>query len=365
MGRVPNFGSVGIIGDLTKTLPAVGLELAARQQMVTSTFLVLVAAILLVAFSVRTSRAIFKELRSASAKTDAGRADYVLGLVVIVAGMAGFGLLVSLRSDYCGVPDSNHLYRCFGQGIVPDLVVTYLKNMGIEVPSLKPLLDRSIDVVNISVVAAAACLLFTLLLLPRGFDRVVVSGGVRTPEKIGAAELKRWLDNRVRSLNGLSLFSALVFVAGIAQMFAWMNWPVSIMTKGLITGVDEDILRESYQALINGVLQFHAVWFGMLVAALIFTTNMVLFFKCRVLAREIIARCTASIAAAEQQLAEAATAEQAAKAIEAAKAEIAAAEETMTQANDEATFKSYFDSYRGYLLALAPAIVQQLLTLGS
>jgi hypothetical protein len=243
--------------------------------------------------------------------------------------------------------------------------VTYLKNMGIEVPNLQAWLDRSIDATNITVVATGACLLFTLLLLPRGFDRVVESDGVRTPEKIGAAELKRWLDNRVRSLNGLSLFTALVFVAGIAQMFAWMNWPVSIMTKGLITGVDEDILRESYQALVSGVLQFHAVWFGLLVAALIFTTNMVLFFKCRVLAREIIARCTASIAAAERDLTDAATAEPAAKAIEAAKAEIAAAEEAMNQANDEATFKTYFDSYRGYLLALAPAIVQQLLTFGS
>jgi predicted amino acid-binding ACT domain protein len=109
MGRVPNFGSVGITSDVSKTLPAVGLELAARQQMVTSTFLVLVAAVLLIAVSFRTSRAIFNELRSATAKTDAGRADYVLGLVVIVAGMAGFGLLASLRSNYCGVPDSNHL----------------------------------------------------------------------------------------------------------------------------------------------------------------------------------------------------------------------------------------------------------------
>ena len=45
MGRVPNFGSVGITTDVTKTFPAAGLELAARQQMVTSTFLVLVAAV--------------------------------------------------------------------------------------------------------------------------------------------------------------------------------------------------------------------------------------------------------------------------------------------------------------------------------
>jgi hypothetical protein len=273
------------------------------------------------------------------------------------------------------VPDSNHLYRCFGKGIVPDLILEYLKNMGIEVPSLKTWLDRSIDLTNVTIVATGACLLFTLLLLPRGFDRVVKENGARRLEQISAEELKRWLDNRIRSLNALSLFTALVFVAGIAQMFGWMNWPVSIMTRGLIVGVDEDVLREGYLALVSGVLQFHAVWFGLLVAALIFPTNMVLFFKCRVLAREIIARSAASVAALERALEanaklpaeqqDPALAEKAAKAIEAAQAEIAAAEATVTQANDEATFKSYFDSYRGYLLALAPAIVQQLLTLGA
>jgi hypothetical protein len=368
MGRVPNFGSIGITKNPALTLPAAGLELAARQQMVTTTFLLLIATVLLVAFAFRTSRAVFSELCSNNAKTDAGRADYVLALVVIVVGMAGVGLMAALRSNYCGVPDSNHLYRCVGKGIVPDLIITYLKNMGVEVPNLKSLLDWSIDLTNIAVVAAGACLLFTLLLLPRGFDRVVKTGAARTPEKISTEELKRWLDNRNRTLNALSLLTALVFAAGIAQMFGWMNWPLSIMTKELLTGVHADmvdVLRESYQALVSSVLQFHAVWFGLLVAALIFPTNMVLFYKSRVLAREIIERSRAVLEANAPPAADDPNAAETEKVIEAAKAEIAAADEILERANAEATFKGYFDSYRGYLLALAPAIVQELLTLGS
>jgi hypothetical protein len=251
---------------------------------------------------------------------------------------------------------------------VPDLIITYLKNMGVEIPNLKALLDWSIDLTNIAVVAAGACLLFTLLLLPRGFDRVVTTGAARTPEKITTEELKRWLDNRNRTLNALSLLTALVFAAGIAQMFGWMNWPLSIMTKELLTGVHADmvdVLRESYQALVSSVLQFHAVWFGLLVAALIFPTNMVLFYKSRVLAREIIERSRAVLEANAPPAADDPNAAETEKVIEAAKAEIAAADEILERANAEATFKGYFDSYRGYLLALAPAIVQELLTLGS
>lgn len=376
LGRVPNFGTISITRDPLKTLPAAGFELAARQQMVTSTFLLFLAAVVAAAFAGYTVRAVFKELRSASAKTDANRTDYILGLVVIVAGIAGFSLLASLGSDYCGVPDSHHLYRCVGKGIVPDLVLTYLKNMGVEIPGLKPLLDRSIDVANIAVAAAGACLLFALLLLPRGFDRMVATHGKAVPEAISAEELKRWLANRMRSLNALSMLTALLLVAGIAQMFGWMNWPLSIMTKDLLVGVDKDaplVLRESYQALVSSVLQFHAVWFGLLVAALIFPTNLLLFYKCRVLAREIIARSRTAISTHELWLAEnaesdprtAAEVAEATKLIAAAKAEIAGADQILDQANAEATFKGYFENYRGYLLALAPAIVQKLLMLGS
>jgi hypothetical protein len=376
LGHIPDFGPITLTTDAAKLKAAVGFELAAREQIVTTAFMLFIAAALLIGLSVRTVWSIVAEFHNDAVKTDADRADYFVGLGLVVAGMAAVGLFAAMRSNYCGATDSHHLYRCFGKGIIPELIMGYLQSIAAGIDNLQGLLDTTVDLTNIAVVAAGASLLLALLLLPRGFDRTIkTSGGGSAPEPIRADELKRWLTNRTRSLNALSLLTALVLVAGIAQMFSWMSWPMPLMSKDLLQeGTTPETLHDSYEALVNGVLQFHAVWFGLLVAALIFPTNVLLFYKCRVLGRQIIADAKAVVVRDEQWLAQNAqlpleqqdqdNAALATQEVAELKTEIEAADGLIDQANAEATFKGYFDSYRGYLLALAPAIVQKLLEIG-
>jgi hypothetical protein len=79
------------------------------------------------------------------------------------------------------------------------------------------------------------------------------------------------------------------------------------------------------------------VWYGLMVAALIFATRSVLARKCRQLAAEIVAY--AGTPAHDRE----------------------AAQKLIDETFAGASVQVYFERYRTYLLALAPAIAQQLL----
>ena len=151
-------------------------------------------------------------------------------------------------------------------------------------------------------------------------------------------DLKDWFAGRLRRFELLSFVISLALVAGIAQMSTWMHWPRAIMNEDvLIGGNTVAYLKGNYEALTDSVLQFSAVWYGLMVAALIFATRAVLAYKCRQLAAEILDYP--------------ATSEEDRK----------VAQKLIDETFAGASPQVYFERYRTYLLALAPAIAQQLL----
>ena len=73
-------------------------------------------------------------------------------------------------------------------------------------------------------------------------------------------------------------------------MNAWMRWPQAIMNEQvLVGGGTVASLKANCEAMTDSVLQFSAIRYGLMVAALIFATRAVLARKCRYLAAEIVA----------------------------------------------------------------------------
>ena len=103
----------------------------------------------------------------------------------------------------------------------------------------------------------------------------------------------------------------------------------------LVGGGTVASLKANCEAMTNSVLQFSAIWYGPMVAALIFATRAVLARRCRDLAAEIVAYPGAPAPDRE------------------------AAQKLIDETFAGASPQAYFERYRTYLLA--PAIAQQLL----
>jgi hypothetical protein len=328
----PYFGNPQLSGS-AGVRSALGAVIAGKHMIVTTTMLFVAAAGAMVVIALWTIWEIAGEVRGGDL-TDMSRADAFLsiGLVVILVSIPA--MVVILGAAQCGTP---YLFQCMGKGILPELMDSYAQRL--LAADLKPFetLAWAETISTRTIGAAGLVLLAAMVMLPRGLEDPVTDAAGK-PMPVPVAQLKDWFTGRLKRFELISVVISLALVAGIAQMNAWMRWPQAIMNDAVLVGAGTVAsLRANYEAMTDSVLQFSAVWYGLMVAALIFATRSVLARKCRDLAAEIVAHPGTS--APDRETAQ--------KLID----------ETFTGASPQV----YFERYRTYLLALAPAIAQQLL----
>lgn len=328
----PYFGIPQLAGS-AGVRSALGAFIAGKHMIVTTTMLFVAAAGAMVVVAVWTIWEISAEVRGDDL-TDMSRADTLLsvGLVVLVVSIPA--MIVILGTAQCGTP---YLFQCMGKGILPELMDDYASRL--FAGDLKPFETLAwAEIISTRTIGAAGLvLLAAMVMLPRGLEDPVLDANGQ-PMPVPAKRLKDWFSGRLRRFELLSFIISLALVAGIAQMSAWMHWPQAIMNDDvLIGGGTVRYLKGNYEALTDSVLQFSAVWYGLMVAALIFATRAVLARKCRQLASEILEH--PGTPEPDRETAQ------------------TLIDETFAGAGPQV----YFERYRTYLLALAPAIAQQAL----
>ena len=321
---VPDFGRPPF-ADIAALRPALGAVVAGKHEIVTVSLLLVIAAGVLAILATATAWAIVREARG-SASTGMEYTDTWLSIgVILVVTIPAF--IAVLGSTQCG---EFYLHQCLGKNILPGLFDDYLKTLGVTDIAPGVTLENAAIAGNISVAVAAFTLLAAMTLLPRGLEQA----GAVPP--VGA--LKKWFARRLRRFELLSFLTSLMLVAGIAQLNSWMKWPLVLMNEEVLQGKEAiEALRANYEALADSVLQYSAVWYGLMEAALIFTTRLVLSHKCRQLADAILADPASTEPDKEE------------------------AQKLIDETFAGSSAQVYFERYRTYLLALAPAIAQQLL----
>jgi hypothetical protein len=328
----PYFGNPQLEGS-AGVRSALGAVYAGKHLIITTTLLFVAAAAVMVAVGAWTIWEIAGEVRGDDL-TDMSRADAFLSIGLVVLLVSAPALIVIFTAAQCGAP---YLFECMGRGILPDLLVNYSKRIYALDLDPRSTLEWAETISTRIIGLAGLVLLAAMVMLPRGLEEPMTDAAGK-PMPVPIAQLRDWFTGRLRRFELISFVISLALVAGIAQMNSWMKWPLAIMTDAVLVG-DATVhsLRGNYEALTNSVLQFSAVWYGLMVAALIFSTRAVLARKCRQLANEIL----------DYPATPAADREAAQKLID----------ETFAGASPQV----YFERYRTYLLALAPAIAQQLL----
>jgi hypothetical protein len=328
----PDFGAP-VLGEADSVRAALGAFIAGKHLIVTTTLLFVAAAGAMIVVAVWTIWEIADEVRGDDL-TDMSRVDAFLSIGLVVLLVSIPALIVILGSAQCGTP---YLFQCMGKGLLPELMERFAQRL--DAADLRPFDTlRWAEIVSTRVIAVAGLvLLAAMVMLPRGLEDPVTDAEGR-PMPVPIAQLKDWFTGRLRRFELISFVISLGLVAGIAQMNAWMKWPLAIMNDAVLAGGSAvAALKGNYEALTDSVLQFSAVWYSLVVAAVIFATRSVLARKARQLAGEIVAYPATPDADRET----------AQKLID----------ETFAGANPHV----YFERYRTYLLALAPAIAQQLL----
>jgi hypothetical protein len=320
----PDFGRPPF-ADIAVLRPALGDVVAGKHSIVTLTLLLVIAASVLAAIAAWTAAGITREVRGSALTAMAGADTWASIGVVIAVTIPAF--LAVLGDTQCG---EFYLYQCLGKGILPGLFDDYLAKLSVTDIAPALTLRNAAIAGNAAVAAAAFTMLAAMTLLPRGLEQ---AGAVPA---IG--DLKTWFARRVRRFELLSFLTSLMLVAGIAQLNSWMKWPLVLMNEEVLVGEQAVAqFRANYEALADSVLQYSAVWYGLMVAALIFTTRLILSHKCRQLADRIVSDPNA------------------------AQADKDAAQSLIDETFSGSSAQVYFERYRTYLLALAPAIAQQLL----
>ena len=331
----PYFGAPQL-ADASDVRSALGAVIAGKHFIVTTTMLFIAAAGAMVVIAVWTIWEISAEVRGDDALTDMSRADALLSIALVVILVSIPALVVILGAAQCGTP---YLFQCMGKGVLPELLDNYAKRL--IASDLKPFETLAwAEIISTRTIGAAGMILLAaMVMVPRGLEAPVLdANGQPTDAPVPVKALKEWFSGRVRRFELLSFVISLALVAGIAQMSSWVRWPLAIMNEDvLIGGGTVGFLKGNYQALTDSVLQFSAVWYGLMVAALIFATRAVLAYKCRQLAAEIVD--------------DPGTSDDDRK----------TAQKLIDDTFAGASPQVYFERYRTYLLALAPAIAQQLL----
>jgi hypothetical protein len=298
--------------------------------------LFIAAAGAMVVVAVWTIWEISAEVRGDDALTDMSRADALLSIALVVILVSIPALVVILGAAQCGTP---YLFQCMGKGILPELLDNYAKRL--IASDLKPFESLAwAEIISTRTIGVAGMILLAaMVMLPRGLEAPILdANGQPTDAPVPVKALNEWFSGRLRRFELLSFVISLALVAGIAQMSSWMHWPLAIMNEDVVIGGGTvEYLKGNYQALTDSVLQFSAVWYGLMVAALIFATRAVLAYKCRQLASEIVDDPATSDD--DRKIAQ------------------KLVDDTFAGASPQV----YFERYRTYLLALAPAIAQQVL----
>jgi hypothetical protein len=328
----PYFGNPQLAGS-AGVRSALGAVIAGKHMIVTTTMLFVAAAGAMVVVAVWTIWEIAGEVRGDDL-TDMSRLDAFLSIALVVILVSIPALIVILGAAQCGTP---YLFQCMGKGILPELMDNYASRLFAR--DLKPFetLAWAETISTRTIGAAGLILLAAMVMLPRGLEDPVTDSDGK-PMPVPVAPLKDWFTSRLRRFELISFVISAALVAGIAQMSAWMNWPRALMTDSVLIGAGTAAaLKGNYEAMTDSVLQFSAVWYGLMVAALIFATRSVLARKCRQLAAEIVEYAGTSEPDRER------------------------AQKLIDETFAGASPQVYFERYRTYLLALAPAIAQQLL----
>ncbi len=328
----PNFGQPQFAGA-AEMRSVLGAVIAGKHMIATTTMLFVAAVGMMVVVGGWTVWEIAGEVRG-SDLTDMSRADAYLSIGLVVVLVSIPALVILLGDAQCG---ATYLFQCMGKGILPDLLENYASRLfALDLNPFETLAWAEI-VSTRTIGVAGLVMLATMVMLPRGLEDPV-KDAAGAPMPVPLAQVKDWFTGRLRRFELLSFVVSLTLVAGIAQMSAWMHWPQALMTEEvLIGGNTAERLKANYEALTDSVLQFGAVWYGLMVAALIFATRAALARKCRDLAAEIVAYPGTP------------------------DADRAAAQALIDETFAGASPQVYFERYRTYLLALAPAIAQQLL----
>ena len=328
----PYFGNPQLSGS-AGVRSALGAVIAGKHMIVTTTMLFVAAAGAMMVVAVWTIWEIAGEVRGDDL-TDMSRVDAFLSIGLVVVLVSIPAMIVILGAAQCGTP---YLFQCMGRDILPELMDNYAKRL--FAADLKPFetLAWAETISTRTIGAAGLILLAAMVMLPRGLEDPVTDAAGK-PMPVPVARLKDWFTGRLKRFELISVVISLALVAGIAQMNAWMRWPQAIMNEQvLVGGGTVASLKANYEAMTDSVLQFSAIWYGLMVAALIFATRAVLARKCRDLAAEIVAYPGTSAPDRE------------------------AAQKLIDETFAGASPQVYFERYRTYLLALAPAIAQQLL----
>ncbi|HEV8390744.1 MAG TPA: hypothetical protein VGQ35_12925, partial [Dongiaceae bacterium] len=328
----PYFGNPQLAGS-AGVRSALGAVIAGKHMIATTTMLFVAAAGVMVVVGVWTIWEIAGEVRGDDL-TDMSRADTFLSIGLIVVLVSIPALIIILGAAQCG---ATYLFQCMGQGILPDLLDNYAKRL--FAADLRPFETLAwAEIVSTRTIGVAGLvLLAAMVMLPRGLEDPVLDAAGQ-PVPVPLARLKEWFAGRLRRFELMAFVISLTLVAGIAQQSAWMHWPQAIMNEDVLVGGNTvRFLKGNYEALTDSVLQFGAVWYGLMVAALIFSTRAVLARKCRDLAAEIVAYPGTPEPDRE------------------------AAQTLIDETFAGASPQVYFERYRTYLLALAPAIAQQVL----
>lgn len=298
----PYFGTPQL-GGSAGVRSALGAVIAGKHMIVTTTMLFVAAAGAMVVIAVWTIWEIAGEVRGDDL-TDMSRVDAFLSIGLVV--------MPELMDSYAS--------RLFARDLKPFETLAWAESIS----------TRTIG-------AAGLILLAAMVMLPRGLEDPVTDAA-GNPMPVPVARLKDWFTGRLKRFELISVVISAALVAGIAQMNAWMRWPQAIMNEQVLVGAGTVAsLQANYEAMTDSVLQFSAIWYGLMVAALIFATRAVLARKCRDLAAEVVAYAGTSAPDRE------------------------AAQKLIDETFAGASPQVYFERYRTYLLALAPAIAQQLL----
>lgn len=320
----PDFGRPPF-ADIATLRPALGAVVAGKHGIVTLTLLLVVTAGMLASIAAWTAWGVVREVRG-SASTGMEGADVWLSIgTIIVVTIPAF--LAVLGDTQCG---AFYLHQCLGKGILPELFDDYLAKLSVTDIAPGTTLENAATAGNISVAAAAFTMLAAMTLLPRGLEQAGAAPAI--------GDVKKWFARRLRRFELLSFLTSLMLVAGIAQLNSWMKWPLVLMNEDVLVGKEAVAqFRANYATLADSVLQYSAVWYGLMVAGLIFTTRLILSHKCRQLADGILS--DPGFAQPDKD----------------------AAQKLIDETLAGSTAQVYFERYRTYLLALAPAIAQQLL----
>lgn len=347
----PSFGRPELAG-LVNARAVLGAFIAGKHAIVAATFLLFLASAMLVLLSAWTVVSIYREVTDPGSTTYMQRADEQASFILVgcMIGLVAMPAIQAfLGNAQCG---GYRLYECLGKEIMPDLLVAYAGRLFVQA-AIDPVatLSMAADWGNAAVGLAGIALLAAMVMLPRGLEQGLpptkhadevanaTAGTIVDYKKLTVGELKAWFNRRVRRFEQLSFITSLVLVAGVAQMNVWMKWPLSIIAEHVFLGDNgaPAELHANYEAHVDSVLQYSAIWYGAMVAMLIFTTRLILSRKCRQLAGELIAD-PATVQTDKD-----------------------AAQVLIDETFAGTTAQVYFERYRTYLLALAPAIAQQLL----